>query len=425
MLKSIRVENWKSFKDSTLYIDPLSVLIGTNASGKSNILDALLFLNRSASGTPLSIILQGDSNTPGLRGGVEWACRVPDCERFAIEAAVSGSDENTEFIYRLEVEVAGSPQIHAESLRRVKYRPRTGSISSEIWLFRTDDCTSDAPAITARLYNRKTGTPRPSARASTVLSQLHPEAFSKTLNKDIVEGIETVITALKGIFILDPIPSHMRSYVPLSRELDADAANIAGVISALGEEQKKQVEATLTKYLSQLPEKDVGRIYAETVGRFNSDAILYCDEHWAGETTTVDARGMSDGTLRFLAILVALLTRPEDSLLVVEEIDNGLHPSRSRLLIEVLQVIGEERKIDILVTTHNPALLDSLGPEMTPFLTISHRDQSEGYSKLTLLEELTQLPKLLASGPVGTLSSQGKIEAALKLQPSGALVHGQ
>jgi AAA15 family ATPase/GTPase len=68
---------------------------------------------------------------------------------------------------------------------------------------------------------------------------------------------------------------------------------------------------------------------------------------------------MSDGTLRFIAILIALMTRPEKSLLIVEEIDNGLHPSRSGLLIKVLRELGEKRKIDLLVTTHNPALLDA------------------------------------------------------------------
>lgn len=40
MIKELNLKNWKSFKDSTLYIDPLTILIGTNASGKSNLLDA-------------------------------------------------------------------------------------------------------------------------------------------------------------------------------------------------------------------------------------------------------------------------------------------------------------------------------------------------------------------------------------------------
>lgn len=50
MIKSITFTNWKRFRDATLYIDPLTVLIGANASGKSNALDALFFLQGTASG---------------------------------------------------------------------------------------------------------------------------------------------------------------------------------------------------------------------------------------------------------------------------------------------------------------------------------------------------------------------------------------
>lgn len=49
---------------------------------------------------------------------------------------------------------------------------------------------------------------------------------------------------------------------------------------------------------------------------------------------------MSDGTLRFIAILTALLTLPQWTQLVIDEIDNGLHPSRSDLLLRMLREIG-------------------------------------------------------------------------------------
>jgi predicted ATPase len=122
---------------------------------------------------------------------------------------------------------------------------------------------------------------------------------------------------------------------------------------------------------------------------------------------------MSDGTLRFLAILTALLTRPPSSLLVIEEVDNGLHPSRARLLLDMLKSVGTQRGVDVLVTTHNPALLDAMGNEMVPFITVANRDPSTGHSVLTLLESLEQLPKLLAQGPIGRLSSQGLIEESI------------
>ncbi|MBL0498509.1 AAA family ATPase [Aeromonas caviae] len=58
MIKSIGMANWKSFAHSQLFIDPLTILIGSNASGKSNALDAFNFLSKSTIGTPFSVIME-------------------------------------------------------------------------------------------------------------------------------------------------------------------------------------------------------------------------------------------------------------------------------------------------------------------------------------------------------------------------------
>lgn len=123
---------------------------------------------------------------------------------------------------------------------------------------------------------------------------------------------------------------------------------------------------------------------------------------------------MSDGTLRYLAIVTAMLTRQSGSLLVIEEVDNGLHPSRAHVLVDMLRTLGKARRIDVIVTTHNPALLDAAGTRMLPFITVAHRDDTTGASRLTQLEDIEQLPKLMAFGSLGRLSTEGRIETALK-----------
>lgn len=141
--------------------------------------------------------------------------------------------------------------------------------------------------------------------------------------------------------------------------------------------------------------------------------MLYCKEGWENNNEcVVDARGMSDGTLRFLAIVVAMLTNENNKLIVVEEVDNGLHPSRAKVLLNMLKELGKERNIDVLITTHNPALLDAAGTKMIPFITIAHRG-NEGQSELTLLEDINELPKLISAGNIGELTTNGKIESAL------------
>ncbi|MFM2059994.1 MAG: hypothetical protein RLY71_4379 [Pseudomonadota bacterium] len=415
MITELRLENWKSYAQAVLHVDALSVLIGTNASGKSNALDALLLLNRLANGAMLTAALKGDGTQSPVRGGVEWAARRPGSV-FAV-GVVCRVDDLTDYEYRLEGQVSDNRcDLCSEQLTRIKYRlskeGKRTSRAGTIKLLRTDACADEnSPTIIARLYNEKQGTPRQLSRAHAVLYQL----ISQPLRQEIQEGLKVVISALREIFILDPIPSHMRRFSPLSDRLESDAWNIAGVLAALPKDKQREIEAVLTRYASQLPERDIQRVYAETVGKFNSDAMLYCEERWLekGPPPTVDARGMSDGTLRFLAILTALLTRPAGSLLVIEEVDNGLHPSRAHLLLGMLKEVGSQRNVDVVVTTHNPALLDAMGTEMVPFITVANRDPSTGYSVLTLLEDLTQLAKLLAQGPVGRLSSRGLIERSL------------
>jgi predicted ATPase len=414
MISEMRLENWKSYEKATLYIDSLSVLVGANASGKSNALDAFALLTRIASGTMLTAALQGDGLLGALRGGVEWAALSPG-DRFSVGLACR-ADELTDYEYRLECKVIESRcEVFSEQLVRIKFRSaKDGSRRSEagsIRLFWTDPSEEESPTVVARLYNEERGTLRQLGRANAILFQL----FGQNLRQEIQDGVAEVISSLRNIFILDPIPSHMRRYSPLAEKLESDASNIAGVLAALSANQQKEIEQILTKYASRLPERDILRVYAETVGKFGSDAMLYCEEHWLdrSEPHTVDARGMSDGTLRFLAILTALLTRPRRSLLVIEEVDNGLHPSRAGLLLEMLREIGGQQGVDVLVTTHNPALLDAMGTEMVPYITVAHRDPLTGHSVLTLLEDIERLPKLLAQGPVGRLSSQGLIEESL------------
>lgn len=196
-----------------------------------------------------------------------------------------------------------------------------------------------------------------------------------------------------------------------SKILQLKKKEITDITTDLGK-QLSGIFVLETSYLKKIPEKDILHIWTECVGKFHTDAMLYCEEAWQGDARCiVDARGMSDGTLRFLSIMVALLTNETNKLIVVEEVDNGLHPSRVHVLMNMLKELGD-KKIDILVTTHNPALLDAAGTVMIPFITVAHRDD-RGQSHLKLLEDIQELPKMISTGNIGELVTAGKIEAAL------------
>ncbi|QSV56629.1 MAG: AAA family ATPase [Dolichospermum sp. UKL201] len=415
MLKKLILENWKSFRYAELPLDPLTVLIGTNASGKSNVVEALEFLQRIANGEHIEAALAGDKTLSSIRGGVELAARKGENE-FTIKALVSSEDDETDYLYVIKTQTLPECKFLKEYIESHTYTQDT--TSNKLTKFTVKQIQSNAKSGIKKIG-------RDFDFSDLIINNIYHEIGengSLIIGKELEDNFfpakkkaqEFIISNLENLFILNPIPSKMRDFSRLSENIESDGSNIGGVLAALTDDKKTEVENTLSEYIKDLPEGDIKKVWAEKVGRLGTDAMLYCQEEWKpGEIIEIDARSMSDGTLRFLAILTALLTRPEGSQIVIEEIDNGLHPSRAALLVKILKEIGTKRNIDILLTTHNPALLDAFGSEIVPFVVVAHRDSETGESKLTLLEDIDNFPKLFASYSLGQMTTKGAIERSL------------
>lgn len=368
MITELRLRDWKSFKDTVVYIDPLTFLIGTNASGKSNILDAFDLLARLSKGSTL------EDAVNQVRGGEEWIIRK-GCQQAEIEVVMEVS--SWKYTYHITI---SKDNIGLKLTSNDIYVCPQGKKEEYPEMVREQDVSTGMNVI------------------------IDKDSSYPGTEKDIPS---VVLNQLKQIFILEPIPERMRGFSKLSKELKRDGSNIAGVIAALDNDQKTAIESALSTYVRPLPERDINRIEAVPVGLSMTDAMLYCYEDW-NPNVPVDARGMSDGTLRFAAIVVALLTAKPHSLLLVEEVDNGLHPSRAKELVKMLREISQERHVDVLCTTHNPILINELGNEMIPFISYIKRDQ-EGCSYVELLEDKDNLAKLMANGTIGDMMTRNQL----------------
>jgi predicted ATPase len=384
MLKSIRFVNWKSFRDATLHIDPLTVLIGANASGKSNAIEGLQFLSRLAQGIPVETALAGSDKVPGLRGGTDWA-GFRGADQIQFEEVKEYEDIVEELIEKTVVQL----------------KPNIALIHSEV-MNASGKVVYDRSIDRKRLYNL------------TMLRE------SKRLNDELRDRLNnldrawTPLYPLWLLFVLALEPDRMRVPSGQADQLVPDGRNVAGVIAALPDDQRTAVLEALSSHLSKFPEFPVKRIFIESYGLHKRDAMLCCDEPWG---YPIDARCMSDGTLRFVAILTAILTLPKGSLLVIEDVDMGIHPSRAGLILEVLRTEGKRRGVDVLVTTHNVAFLDALPPEMAPFVTVAYRDAETGESHLKPLDELGEYGRILAAGSIGRAVARGVVEHAVRAEP--------
>jgi predicted ATPase len=219
--------------------------------------------------------------------------------------------------------------------------------------------------------------------------------------------------ALSTTFFLDPNPRRMRAYSFVQEQrLKRDGSALSSVLYQLTEEEGAKTR--VLELIRSIPEQNISDISYLEGPRGGGEVMVRLHETFGGKAVPREAALLSDGTLRVLAVAAALLSIPEGSVLIVEEIDNGVHPSRAEKLLSDIQKIAHERNLRVLLTTHNPALLDALPLEAIPNTVACYRDPQEGDSRLIRLEELESYPELVAQGPLGHLVTKGILDRFLK-----------
>ena len=105
-----------------------------------------------------------------------------------------------------------------------------------------------------------------------------------------------------------------------------------------------------------------------------SEDRFYFVQNERGLNYPVHQMGVSSGTLRILALMTALLGEPEANLIGIEEPENYVHPAALSAFVEHL--LDARERVQFMVTTHSPLLLDFLGDPAA--VSVVRRGDSEG-----------------------------------------------
>jgi AAA15 family ATPase/GTPase len=187
----------------------------------------------------------------------------------------------------------------------------------------------------------------------------------------------------------------------------AEGRKLDDLMSAVQAENERIRGTLLNLVYDTLPSARVADLYSELKGTFG----FRCQTDIAkGEQFSIEIQVSSEG----MRIVAESVTSPDHTVPLYEEIDNGVHPSRAGMLLDNIQDVARGRKIRVLVTTHNPALLDALPTEAIPDVVCCYRDPDGGDSKLIRLEDLKAYPELIAQGPLGQLMTKGVLDRYLK-----------
>lgn len=404
------LKDYKGFADARIDLfKPFSLLIGPNGSGKSNVIEAIELLSFVARGQPLHEIGDLGRGSGGLevRGGLQVCGREgKDWFQLGFSANIRFEGRRRSLLYEVEICTRPHPQIIGEKLKvgnRTLYETQPNLLGST------------SRDLTVQYDNFARGGRKPRVQVASersVLSQYLEFAASK--NRKYIESlwpVQAVMSYLQASFVFDPDPKLMHSYERVGDTiLKRNGSNLSAVLYGLsmGDDDQRAILQRLLEKIRQLPDEPYQNFDFTLTDL--GDVVFGFQERSGYK---VDARVLSDGTLRTLAILTAFETVAEGSRIVIEEFDNGLHPSRVGILAEAIAEIAKNRRLQVLVTTHNPATMNFLTREQLDGVVVCTWDDENKSAGLVRLDELPRYDEFLERGRLGDLVTRRVIDQYL------------
>lgn len=378
MLKRIKIQGYKSLVNLDLNLQSLCVLVGPNASGKSNFLDALQLLSQMATchtleeafdppyrGHPLESFTFGNEGIKSLL--------KKDKVSFSIEVDVQLSDAVIEIVNRRIQEIRETTTKNPQNGKKpvnekyLQYRIEIEMLPEQGFIRVADECLAALSANGEPKKNRKPFLERNGNRLHLRMEgQSHPLYYERYLDYSIISRSHYPphyphITAMQQelsnwlTFYLEP-REQMRQPNPVKavHDIGPMGEDIAAYLNTLKAQNKRQFES-IEKSLNLMIPSITG--INVSVNKFGEVELDICE----GEKH-ISARVLSDGTLRILGLLALVGSEDPPTLIGFEEPENGIHPVRFKRIARFLETRMTLEDIQFIVTTHS-----SLLPDLVPY----------------------------------------------------------
>ena len=418
MITSIRLMNFKNFADETLRVGPFTVIVGANASGKSNIRDAFRFLHGIGRGYTLAEILGGkrEAGWQPIRGAMNEIIRFGQTA-FSIEVRMELEDAILSYLIEVSEDKrrANEFRFTKEELKgtfKPGYAKDFASFNAKSDTHRDDSVRtqSDAfPLLLNMFLAIKGKEPKVQIRFGPALEEIGEPISMSLHQKQFFEPyVQQVIDIFANMRFLELSPERMREPAfPGATVLGDSGENLPVVLRDICADPER--EAILTSWIAELTPMDVTGFEFPTdpSGRVH---LTLCEANGR----KVSAYSASDGTLRFLAMLAALLGDNPSGLYFFEEMDTGIHPARQWLLLDLIEKQAAKRGIQIVTTTHSPDLLTFVNDSTFEHLSVVCRLEDSHDAIIRPVANLPNAEKLRTSqGGLGRLLTSRWMETAL------------
>lgn len=437
LIRSVRLHNFKSFTDAEVTFGNVSIVVGTNGAGKSNLFDALRFLKAIGDGRSVRDAIEGHA-TPlatlatttiiqGVRGGAESIVHFNSkSKEFALTVKLLVDRDVIEYFVRID---AARYRVIQEELKSKKHpgsyvfstQPETGPLEQD----------PELPVVVARFYKETRGlNPRREfSPHEFILSQFSSRRAESRLNEAIAEAAREELSSIRP---LELRPEVLRQYSPVGRsELGEHGENFAAVVWQLNWEadrarirqirdadRESQVQwghpaqdrlDAVVSWLSELTPRAISSIGAER--SLTGEAIFTVTEEPFDRS--IPAPSLSDGTLRFAALALAALGTEGRQTLVIEEIENGINPARLALLIRMLEQATEgSSAVQVITSTHSPSVLQYASKATINSSLVIGWDADGCRSRPVAIKDLPEIEQVLGSTTIADLQTEGWLQQA-------------
>ncbi|MBY0505111.1 MAG: AAA family ATPase [Bryobacteraceae bacterium] len=345
LVRRVELRNYRSIEHCDVELGPLMFLVGPNGSGKSNFLDALRFVSDCLN-TSVDQALRE-------RGGFRAVCRRDNlAASFSIRLEIQlGPESTAEYFFEIGADADRTFQILRESCEIRVWQGR----SARFHFKRT------GPAIEEFQQPEVYGYPEPAINRLFLAFLLPWPHFGG------------LCSALTRMSFYNPSVEAIREYQKASNfglPMKADGSDLVSVFRRVEQADPDTIRRVFEYLSAALPH--VLRIAVEEVGE--KVTFQFTEAAKVGQPDRkLYASSMSDGTLRMLALLVALfqVSKPEAavSLVGIEEPEIGLHPGAAGVVFDSLNEAAYSRQV--LVTSHSSELLDRDDVDVDTLLAVS------------------------------------------------------
>ncbi len=319
MITSVWLKDYRSFAEETVTLAPLTVLVGRNGAGKSNVLKAMTLVKDAMTfGLDVAMSRQG-----GWEAFRRW----------------QAGDQALGVGLGLRIK---TPSLEAE-YRIVLSSTSAGPVKEE-------QCTVQQDGIIDEFETRVVkGQKKWIKRPRSVSTPSESRYLSLPLLGG-TPGFKDVYRTLSEMSFYTIIPDLLQD-PQLPQEdypLEEKGENLVSVLRKFDDAQRHSVNEALYRI--------TGDVQRYTVEKSGTRMVVHLHHQTADNGPDFELSQESDGTIRVLALLTALYQRPYRSLIALEEPELTIHPGAMGVLWE--EIKKASKRSQILVTTHSPDLLD-------------------------------------------------------------------